>query len=148
MPFWERVKKDLRVAMKEGADLIKEGTAVLTTETRRVTKKGAATMSSEARKMMEEGMASARKGAAIVKSETRRMSHVANLRYQLFRENQNAHSKFAEIGGAIYDLSAKSPKNVPLNGKVRKLLLDAKQIEGRVRKLKSEIDRLSKPTKR
>lgn len=148
MGFWNRVKKDLRLAVKEGTDLIKEGTSVLTTETRRVTKKGAAGMSVEARKMMEEGVATAKKGAAIVQAETRRMSHVANLRYQLFRENQDAQTKFAEIGGAVYDLSAKSPKNVPLNGKVRRLVLDAKQIEGRIRKLKLEIDRFSKPTKR
>jgi len=144
MKFWERVKKDLRIAMKEGADLIKEGTAVLATETRRVTKKGASSVSIEARKMMEEGVKSARKGAATVTAEAQRMSRMANLRYQLFRENQIAHDKFTEIGGLIYDRSEKTKSDhIPLDGKVANLIQDAKKIEGRVRKLEAEIKRLS-----
>jgi len=145
MGFWKHVKKDLQIAVKEGTELIKEGTSVLTTEARRVSKKGTAAMSIEARRMMEGGVKSAKKGAATVKAEAGRMAHIASLRYQLFRENQAAQSKFSEIGGTVYDLGVKSPANARLNGKVRKLVLEAKQIEGRIGKLKSEIDRLTKP---
>jgi len=143
MKFWERVKKDMRTAMKESADLIKEGTAVLAAETRRVTKRGTAAMSVEARKMMEDGIKSARKGAASVTAEAQRMGRIANLRYQLFRENQAAHDKFTEIGGLVYDQSGKDTGQVRLDGKLRKLIVDAKKIEGRVRKLETEIKRLS-----
>jgi hypothetical protein len=144
MKFWERVKKDMRVAMKEGADLIKVGTAVLATETRRVTKKGAASMSVEARKMMDEGVKSARKGAATVTAEAQRMTRIANFRYQLFRENQTAHEKFTEIGGLVYDRSEKTKADhIRLDGKVGHLIQEAKKIEGRIRKLEAEIKRLS-----
>lgn len=144
MKFWERVKKDLRVAMKEGADLIKEGTSVLATETSRVSKKGAASMSVEARKMMADGVKSARKGAATVSAEAQRMTRNANLRYQLFRENQMAHEKLTEIGGLVYDRSEKTnAETVRLDGKLGKLILEAKKIEGRVRKLEAEIKRHS-----
>jgi hypothetical protein len=144
MKFWERVKKDLRVAMKEGADLIKEGTAVLATETSRVSKKGAAAMSVEARKMMEGGVATAKKGAATVTAETQRIARIANLRYRLFRENQAAHEKFTEIGGWVYDRSEKTnAEQIRLDGHMGKLILEAKKIEGRVRKLEAEIQRLS-----
>lgn len=147
MEFWERVKLDVRAAMKEGADLIKEGTAVLATETSRVTKKGAAAMSVEARKMMEEGVATAKKGAATVSTEARRMGRIARLRYQLFLQNQKAEAKFTEIGGLVYDLSAKGSNRVRSNGQVRKRILEAKQIEERIKKLKIEIVRVSKSSK-
>lgn len=144
MKFWERVKKDLGTAMKEGTDLIKEGTSLLATETRRMTKKGTAAMSVEARKMMAEGVKSARKGAASVTAEAQRMGRVANLRYQLFKENQMAHEKLTEIGGLVYDRSEKEDgENIRLDGKIGKLILEAKKIEGRVRKLEAEIKRLS-----
>ncbi|MBI3995561.1 MAG: hypothetical protein HY349_06265 [Nitrospirae bacterium] len=148
MGFWNRVKKDLQIAVKEGTELIKEGTSVLTAEARRVSKKGTATMSVEARKMMKEGFATAKKGAASVKAEAGRMARIANLRYQLFRQNQMAQNKFAEIGGAVYDHSLKGSRKVRLNGKVQKLVKEAERIEGRIGKLKSEIDRLSMSQRR
>ncbi|HEY4485907.1 MAG TPA: hypothetical protein VI702_06290, partial [Nitrospiria bacterium] len=110
--------------------------------------KGAAAMSVEARRMMEGGVATARKGAATVKAEAGRMARIANLRYQLFRENQMARTKFSEIGGTVYDLSVKTPGSVRLNGTVRKLVREARKIEGRVEKIKSEIDRLSMKRRR
>ena len=148
MKFWDRVKKDLQIAMKEGGELFKEGTTMLTTEARRMAEKGAASMSAEAQKMMKEGVKTAKKGAATVTAEARRMTQIANLRYQLFRLNQKAQDKFAEIGGQIYDTAARTQKGVRLNERVRKLVLEAKQIEGKVKKLKSEIDRLSKGQKK
>lgn len=144
MKFWDRVKKDLEVAMKEGAELFKEGRTVLSTEARRMAKTGAAKLPAEARKMMKQGVASARKGAATVTAEAQRMAKIANLRYQLFQMNQKAQDKFAELGGRIYDSAAKNPKSIRLDVKARKLILEAKQIEGQTKKLKSEINRVSK----
>lgn len=144
MKFWDRVKKDLQIAVKEGAELFKEGTAVLSTEARRMAKKGAATMTAEAQKMMKEGVATARKGAFTVTAEAQRMAKITNLRYQLFQMNQKAQDKFAEIGGQVYDSAVKSPQGIRLDEKARKLILEAKQIEEQIKKLKSEIDRASK----
>jgi len=144
MKFWDRVKKDLQVAVKESAELLKEGTAVLSTEARRMATKGAATMTEEAERMMKEGVATARKGAATVTGEARRMTRVANLRLQLFRLNQKAQEKFAEIGGQVYDSAVKEPKSLRLDATTQKRIQEAKQIEEQIRKLKSEIDRASK----
>lgn len=144
MKFWDRVKKDLQVAMKEGAELFKEGTTVLSTEARRMARTGSTTMTAEAQKMMKEGVATARKGAATVTAEAQRMARIANLRYQLFQMNQKAQDKFAEIGGRVYDAAVKNPKSIRLDEKARKLILEAKQIEAQIKKLKSEIDRASK----
>ena len=137
MKFWDRVKKDLQVAVKESAELLKEGTAVLSTEARRMATKGAATMTEEAERMMKEGVETARKGAVTVTTEARRMTRVANLRLQLFRLNQKAQEKFAEIGGQVYDSAAKNPKGLRLDAKTQKRIQEAKQIEeqNRVKKL-------------
>jgi hypothetical protein len=144
MKFWDRVKKDLQIAVKESAELLKEGTAVLSTEARRMATKGAATMTEEAEKMMKEGVATARKGAATVTTEARRITRVANLRLQLFRLNQKAQEKFAEIGGQVYDSAARRPKAFRLDATTQKRIQEAKQIEEQIKKLKSEIDRASK----
>jgi hypothetical protein len=144
MKFWDRVKKDLQVAVKESAELLKEGTAVLSTEARRMATKSAATMTEEAERMMKEGVATARKGAATVTGEARRMTRVANLRLQLFRLNQKAQDKFAEIGGQVYDSAVKNPKSLRLDATIQKRIQEAKQIEEQIKKLKSEIDHASK----
>jgi len=144
MKFWDRVKKDLQVAVKESTELLKEGTAVLSTEARRMATRGAATMTEEAERMMKEGVATARKGAVTVTTEARRMTRVANLRLQLFRLNQKAQDKFAEIGGQVYDSAVKNPKGLRLDAKTKKRIQEAKLIEEQIKKLKSEIDRASK----
>jgi hypothetical protein len=144
MKFWDRVKKDLQSAVKESTELFKEGTAVLSTEARRMAQKGAATMTTEAQKIMKEGVATAKKGAATVTAEAQRMTRLANLRVRLFGLNQKAQDKFAEIGGQVYDTAVKNPKDFRLGERARKLIREAKQIEGQIKKLKSEIDRISK----
>jgi len=145
MKFLDRVKKDLQIAVKEGTALWKEGTAVLSTEARRMAKKGAATMTAEAKKMAKAGVvATARKGAATVTAEAQRMARVTNLRFQLFQQNQKARNKFAEIGGQVYDSALKNPKGVRLNANTRRQISEAKLIEGQIKKLKSEIARVSK----
>jgi hypothetical protein len=144
MKFWDRVKKDLQIAVKEGTELFKEGKTLLTAEAKRMAEKGPAGMTTKAQKMMKKGVKTAQKGAAALKAEAQRMAQIANLRYQLFRLNEEAQEKFAEIGGQIYDTAAKNQKGVRVNQRVRKLVLEAKQIEGQTKKLKSEIDLLLK----
>src|SRR4029077_5174421 len=102
----------------------------------------------EAQRMVKEGVDTAKKGVASVKAEAQRMARITSLRFQLFRLNEKAQEKFAEIGGQIYHTATKNIKAVRLHEKVRKLVLEAKQIEGQTKKLKSEIDRLSKEKKK
>ena len=72
------------------------------------------------------------------------MTRVANLRLQLFRLNQKAQEKFAEIGGQVYDSTVKDPKGLRLDATTRKRIQEAKQIEEQIKKLKSEIAQASK----
>jgi hypothetical protein len=122
MKFWERVKKDLRVAMREGADLLKEGSAALRTEAGRFT----------------------RQSAVSVRSEARRMARLGRLRYQLYRANRKAQIKFAEVGGKVYDLASEDLKKVKVNRELRELMLEIRGIEGQIRVLDSEIANLSR----
>jgi len=126
MGFWDRVKKDLHLVMKEGADLFKEGTT---------------TLSAEARRM-------AKKGTASVKAEAHRMSRIANLRLQLFRLNQKAQAQLSEIGGCVYDMAGKNPEGFQLNGKLKKSILEAKKVEIQISRLNQDIKRLSKGSKK
>jgi hypothetical protein len=142
MKFWDRVKKDLQTAVKESAELFKEGKTILAAEAKRMAEKGPAGMKAEAQKMVKEGVESAKKSASNVKAEAQRMARITSLRFQLFRLNEKAQEKFAEIGGQIYHAATKSKKSVRLHEKVRKLVLEAKQIEKLTKRLKSEIDRL------
>lgn len=122
MKSWERVKRDLQLAVKEGADLFKVGTTTLSAETRRMAKKGAFAM----------------------REETRRMARLGKLRYQVYRLNQRARNNFTEIGGKVYDLASKDLKRFKLDEKLKKLILETQQIEGHVKTLESEIRKLSK----
>jgi hypothetical protein len=110
MKFWDRVKKDLQIAVKEGSELFREGKTLLTAEAKRMAEKGPAGMTTKAQKMMKKGVKTAQKGAAALKAEAQRMAQIANLRYQLFRLNEEAQEKFAEIGGQIYDTAAKNQR--------------------------------------
>jgi hypothetical protein len=122
MKFWERVRRDLQSAVKEGADLFKVGTTALSVETKRMAKKGTLAM----------------------REETRRMVRLSKLRYQLYRENQKAQSLFAEIGGKVYDLASKDLEGFKADEGLKKLILETQQIEERVKTLESEIEGLSK----
>jgi cell division protein FtsB len=122
MGFWERVKKDLQVAVREGVGLLKEGSTTLTTEASRLTKKGAVT----------------------VRSETRRVAKLGKLRYQLYLLNRKAQSRFMEIGGMVYDQASKDLEGFRLDAKLRELVLETQQIEEQIQTLDSEILSLSK----
>ncbi len=121
MGFWDRIKKDLQIAMKEGVDLLKEGTTTLATGARRMAKKGATT----------------------VRAETQRLTRLSRLRYELFRLNQKAKDKLTEIGGQVYDLASENLNGFELNDKARKLIVEAKKIEERTKELKAQIQELS-----
>lgn len=126
MGFWERVKKDLQVAMREGVDLLKEGSTTLTTEASRLTKKSAVS----------------------VRNEARRMAKLGKLRYQLYLLNRKAQAKFTEIGGKVYDLASQDLEGFKLDEKLRELILETQQIEKQIQTMDSEILSLSKGKQR
>ena len=122
MGFRDRVGKDLRVAVKEGVDLLKEGTTILKTEVKRLAKQGTSSMEKEAR----------------------RMTKISQLRYEHFRLNQKAQQKFTELGGHVYDVMTKNPAEFRLDSATQRLFQETKQVEDRLKKLKTELQKLSK----
>ncbi|HEY4485900.1 MAG TPA: hypothetical protein VI702_06255 [Nitrospiria bacterium] len=123
MSFWTRVRKDLNLAFQEGIDLLKEGTAVLSSEARRVAKKGAKTVSSEAS----------------------RITTISRLRYEIFNLNRQAQTTFTQIGGLVYEKAAPNPDEFRLDAKLKKMVQEAREIEEHISRLKLEIMDLQKP---
>jgi hypothetical protein len=121
MGFRQRVKKDLQSALREGADLIKEGTALL----------GA------------QASAAAREGAASITSGTRRLTSLGQVRYQLFQLNRKAEANFAEIGSKVYDLASSGRDELKINEPLRKLIANTQTIEKQIKTLEAKAKKLS-----
>jgi hypothetical protein len=121
MGFRQRVKKDLQSALREGADLIKEGTALL----------GA------------QASAAAREGAASIKSGTQRLTSLGQVRYQLFQLNRKAEANFAEIGSKVYDLASNGRGELKINEPLRRLIANTQVIEKQITTLEAKAKKLS-----
>lgn len=129
MTFWDRVKRDLTIAIKEGTDLFKEGTSSLRREAKTFAKKGATT---------------AKKGADSVRNEAQRVAQIGNARYKLFRLNQTAQKIFSDIGGRVYEQTKGGKTNISLDEKTTSLMEKALKTENSIKNLKEEIKGLSK----
>ncbi|HEY5649519.1 MAG TPA: hypothetical protein VIU33_08470, partial [Nitrospiria bacterium] len=129
MNFWERVKKDLSLAIKEGADLVKQGTSSLR---------------SEAKTFAQKGASSARKGADSVRNEAQRVASLGNLRYKLFRLNQDAQKIFTEIGGRVYEQAKDGETDISLDEKTTSLVEKAVKSETEIQGIKDKIKDLSR----
>jgi len=125
MGFWQRVKKDLQLAMQEGVSLFKEGTTTFTTKTRRI----------------------AKEGTASVKTEAARVGKIGKLRYQHFWLNKEAQKKFADIGGQIYDQVSNKTKEYHFDEPTQTLISAIGKIEEQIKKVEAEIQSLSKKGK-
>ncbi len=112
--------------MQEGVDLFKEGTANLSTKTGGF----------------------ARKSTASVKAEANRVAKIGKLRYKHFRMNREAHKKFADIGGRIYDLTTKNKVDLSLDEPTQVLISDIHQIEEEIKQVEAEIQGLSRSSKK
>lgn len=121
MGFGQRVKKDLEMALQEGALLIKEGTALL----------GA------------QASSAARKGAASLKSETQRLTSMGQVRYQLFQLNRQAQENFSKIGSKVYELASNGREELKINDPLRKLIADTRAIEKQIKVLEARVKKLS-----
>jgi cell shape-determining protein MreC len=121
MGFGQRVKKDLELALQEGANLIKEGTALL----------GA------------QASVAAKKGAASLKSETQRLTKLGQVRFQLFQLNRQAQDNFTKIGSKVYELASDSREELKINEPLRKLIADTQAIEKQIKTLEAKAKKLS-----
>jgi len=121
MGFGQRVKKDLEMALQEGALLIKEGTALL----------GA------------QASSAARKGAASLKTETQRLTNMGQVRYQLFQLNRQAQENFSKIGSKVYELVSNGREELKISDPLRKLIAETRAIEKQIKVLEARAKKLS-----
>jgi hypothetical protein len=121
MGFGQRVKKDLELALQEGAQLIREGSALL----------GA------------QASSAAKKGAASLKSETQRLTNLGQVRYQLFQLNRRAQENFSKIGSTVYELTSNGRGELKINEPLRKLIADTQAIEKQIKTLETKAKKLS-----
>jgi len=122
MTFWDQVKKNLQQGVAEGIVVVRERAAIVSERAGHMAKKGAETF----------------------KAEARRVAKISKLRYDRIRLTQQAQNKLAELGGRVYDLSLKDPKKFRLDLKSQKLIQEAKHIEGQIKKVDLEIQKLSR----
>jgi hypothetical protein len=81
----------------------------------------------------DEGLAFVKEGAAVVMKKAEELTEEGKKRYVLYELKAKVQKEIADLGGHVYDLSAKI-KNPMLDGKV-------KDIIARIRKLETEIQK-------
>src|ERR1700687_5124315 len=74
-----------------------------------------------------EGIAMMKEGASLVKQKAEEVTEEGKRRYQLYELKTTVHKEISELGGMVYELSAKL-KNPMINSKV-------KAIKARINKL-------------
>jgi polyhydroxyalkanoate synthesis regulator phasin len=85
-------------------------------------------------KGVEEGIAFVREGASVAKKKAEELTEEGKRRYRLYELKTSVQKEIAELGGKVYDLSAKV-RNPMLDSKV-------KAIKARIKKLETEIAKL------
>ena len=128
MEIWERVKKDLQIAMKEGSKIFKKGSSNFTVRARNMAKKGTTTMTVEAR----------------------RLGEIGRLRYEVYRLAQKTHTQYADLGEAIAGQLSKDAgdlkvnQSIKLSPKLKGLIGDVKEAQSQINKMESKIASLAK----
>src|SRR5208283_4082742 len=85
-------------------------------------------------KGVDEGLAFVKEGAAVVIRKAEALTDEGKKRYILYEKKAKVQKEIAELGGQVYDLSAKM-KNPMLDTKI-------KEITARIRRLETEIVKL------
>ena len=81
----------------------------------------------------DEGIAFVKEGAAVVLKKAEELTDEGKKRYALYELKARVQKEISELGGQVYDVSAKM-KNPMLDSKV-------KDIVGRIKRLEAEIEK-------
>ena len=94
------------------------------------------------------GIAIVKEGASVVKKKAEELTEEGKRRYQLYELKTKVHREISELGGMVYELSAKV-KNPMLNNKVKAIKASIKKLEMQIQKIEGKPEtKLSTTTTR
>jgi hypothetical protein len=96
-------------------------------------------------KGLEEGITYVREGASVVKKKAEELTEEGKRRYRLFELKTKVQKEISELGGKVYELSAKVG-NPMLNSKVKALTARIRKLESEILKLEGMPESKSKKT--
>ncbi|MGD0283493.1 MAG: hypothetical protein ABSB95_14150 [Dissulfurispiraceae bacterium] len=88
-------------------------------------------------KGVDEGLAFMKEGAAVVMKKAEQLTEEGKNYYVLYELKSKVQKEIAELGGHVYDLSAKT-KNPMLDTKVREIIARIKRLEAEIQKLEGK----------
>lgn len=86
---------------------------------------------------LKEGIAVVKEGAAVVKEKVEELTEEGKRQYNIFLLKTKVQKEIADLGGRIYDLSAKL-KNPMVDRKVKAMIARIKKLETQVTRLESK----------
>ncbi len=88
-------------------------------------------------KGVDEGLAFVKEGAAVVIRKAEELTDEGKKRYILYEMKAKVQKEIAELGGQVYDLSAKM-KNPMLDTKIKEITARIKRLEAEILKLEGK----------
>ena len=96
-------------------------------------------------KGVDEGLAFVKEGAAVVIRKAEALTDEGKKRYILYEKKAKVQKEIAELGGQVYDLSAKM-KNPMLDSKIKESIARIKRLEAEILKLEGKQAPAAKKT--
>src|SRR5208283_4481803 len=96
-------------------------------------------------KGVDEGVAFMKEGAAVVMKKAEELTDEGKKRYVLYEMKAKVQKEIAELGGRVYDLSAKM-KNPLLDTKIKELIARIKRREAEILKVEGKQAPAAKKT--
>jgi hypothetical protein len=88
-------------------------------------------------KGVDEGLAFVKEGAAVVMKKAEELTDEGKKRYVLYEMKAKVQKEIAELGGQVYDLSAKI-KNPMLDTKIKEIIARIKRREAEILKIEGK----------
>ena len=96
---------------------------------------------------IKEGLSVVKEGAAVAREKAEELTAEGKRRYKVFDLKMNVHREMSELGGKVYDLSARV-KNPLSDKKVKGIIGKIKKFETQIMKLDGQIEKKVKKTSR
>lgn len=93
----------------------------------------------------DEGIAFVKEGAAVVLKKAEELTEEGKKLYMLYELKAKVQKEIAELGGQVYDLSAKM-KNPMLDGKVKNIIARIRRLEAEIQKHEGKQSAAAKQT--
>lgn len=98
------------------------------------------TIRKDVQKGIKEGMNAMKEGAAVARGKAAELTEEGKKRYKIFDLKMKVQKEMSELGGHVYDLSAKV-KNPLSNTKVKGIIGKIKKLESQIVKLEGRVEK-------